>query len=751
MPGRRQFRTAIILLILILCSLAGVYYFRTQSKAPETSAAAATLIPVSQGLEDALSRYDNAGEQDKSALLTSAERSRGRKAEMVFWGLHEESMIREILSVLDENGINSTFFINETDIANYPQSLKIIADSTHPVGIAYAGNAYVAGKTAAKRAVSDFVRIGASIQLLTGLQPSAVLTLEAPDEELLAAAYASYLYTVMVPAKTVTLSSAASQPNPGVLLNDLPRGSILCLQLNGVTRSGLDYIRQLSAALSQTDFTINAKSLLTSPYEPAQEQARVYTTEPAAAFTFSGLGNEEELNNVLDVLDSLKVTSTFFISAKDMVQHPSQIRTILDKGHALGIAVQSAGVTNAETLLVEMLQVKETLSSEYAYTKPLPVRPAFGGYTVPLRQACGAGGFTLISALGTASKQEDARETNPAVVLEKEFPERFGTLQRGEIIHFQMNQYQYSNSILSELAKLIATQRNTYEIKPVMDILNNRDYTYTYPLKAESILPEVRDAIHPGQLSGDPFTAIQSRYIGIFWVDKVAMLPGFTASEIRKLDKKGLIPNSQNMVFLSFDDWGTDRTIMALLDVLRKYNAKATFFVRTNYVTYNPNLLRAIALEGHSIGSHTHEHFPLANDVSGGKGTKYSDLTPEQAKALEKDLVTSYQLLQSIIGDIRINGQPALTRLFRPPTLAVSKTGLTTVLDCGFTYSVSGSFTSEDYKAIDVNKLAASIKRNTKSGASVIMHMSDVSVHTPEALEIYFKDMAKLPAVLPYP
>jgi peptidoglycan/xylan/chitin deacetylase (PgdA/CDA1 family) len=278
-----------------------------------------------------------------------------------------------------------------------------------------------------------------------------------------------------------------------------------------------------------------------------------------------------------------------------------------------------------------------------------------------------------------------------------------------------------------------------------MDIINNRDYTYTYPLKTESILPEVRDAIHPGQLTGDPLTAIQSRYLGIYWVDSVAMLPGFNASEIRKLDKKGLIPNSQNMVFLTFDDWGTDRTVMALLDVLRKHNAKATFFVRTNYVTYNPNLLRAIALEGHSIASHTHDHFPLANDVS-GRGTKYSDLTPAQAEDLAKDLVTCYQLLQSIVGDIRINGQPALTRLFRPPTLAVSKTGLKTVLDCGFTYSVSGSYTSEDYKAIDANKMASNLKRNTKSGAVMIMHMSDVSVYTADALEIYLQEMAKLPA-----
>ncbi len=741
MPGRSQFRTAVILIVLILCCLGVVYYFRTQDKTPEPASAGTTLAPVSQGLEEALSRFDNAGEQDRASLLTSIEKSVGRKAELVFWGLYEESMIREIISALDESGISSTFFITEADVAKYPQSLQLIAESRYPVGIAYSGTANVAGKTAAKRAVSDFVRLSGSIQLLTGLQPSAVLTLEAPDNSLLAAAYASYLYTVMIPAKTVTLSSAASQQNPGILLNDLPRGSILCIQLNGLTRSGLDYVRQLSAALAQTDFSVNVKSLLASSYAPAQEQMRVYTTERAAAFTFSNLDNEEELNGVLDVLDSLDAKATFFVSAKDLVQNSSRVRAVISRGHALGIASQPVGNASAEAILVELLQIKETLSSEYAYSRPLPIRPVYGGFSAALRQACGAGGFTLISAITNVVKPEDLRETDPSAVLAKRFPEVNGPLQRGHIVHFEMNQYQYSNRLLGDLVRLIATEKNIYPIKPVMDILQNQQYTYTYPLRSESILPEVRDAIHPGQLTGDPLTAIQSRYIGISWINSVSFLPGFTSNEIKKLDKRGLITGAQNAVYLTFDDWGTDKTVTALLDLLRNYNVKATFFVRTENVIYNPNLLRAIALEGHSIGSHTRTHYPLANDT--GNGKKFTELSATQVAELKQDLVDSYQDLQSIIGDISVNGRPALTRLFRPPTLAVSKSGLAAVLDSGYTYSVSGYFTSQDYKTTDPNKLAASLKANTVNGAVLIMHISDASVHTVSALELYLNEMGK--------
>jgi peptidoglycan/xylan/chitin deacetylase (PgdA/CDA1 family) len=275
-----------------------------------------------------------------------------------------------------------------------------------------------------------------------------------------------------------------------------------------------------------------------------------------------------------------------------------------------------------------------------------------------------------------------------------------------------------------------------------MEILNNQANVYTYPLKKESILPEVRDAIYPGQLITDPMVAIQTRYIGIFWVDSTAILPGFTRSEVGRLDKKGLIANNQNMVFLTFDDWGTDKTVTGILDVLRKYDVKATFFVRTNNVIYNPNLLRAIALEGHSIASHTRTHFPLANSTDSER--KFTELTEEQVSELKGDLVASYQDLQSVVGDIILNGKPALTRLFRPPTLAVSKSGLTAVLDSGFSYSVSGSSTLNDYEAKSAESLADTLLRSTKNGAVLVMHMSDNSIYTAEALDLYLGKMAEL-------
>jgi len=350
----------------------------------------------------------------------------------------------------------------------------------------------------------------------------------------------------------------------------------------------------------------------------------------------------------------------------------------------------------------------------------------------------------MVNAVRTA----DIRITDPTPVLDELFPEANGVLQRGEIVHFQMNQYQKSNALLGELVKQLAAKRNIYTLKPVIDIAKNAAYVYQYPLPDASILPQVKDKIYPGQLSGSIMTAIATRYIGVDWVSTAAFLPGFSSTEIKRLDKTGLVPNTGNMVFLTFDDWGTDKTITELLDVLKAHKAKATFFVRTQNVVYNPNLLRAIAADGHTIGCHTHTHFPLSNDE--GSGKRFSELSENQVSDLKQDLVASYTLLQSIVGDLKSGAHPSLSLLFRPPTLAVSKAGLAAVFDCGFTYSVSGTYSSQDYKASSATKLAAELKKNTESGAVMVMHMSDGSLYTAEALDIYLSETERKATDKPY-
>ena len=61
-------------------------------------------------------------------------------------------------------------------------------------------------------------------------------------------------------------------------------------------------------------------------------------------------------------------------------------------------------------------------------------------------------------------------------------------------------------------------------------------------------------------------------------------------------------------VFLTFDDGPTPGVTEWILATLRKYDAKATFFVLGKNVELYPDLYRKILDEGHAIGNHTYSH-----------------------------------------------------------------------------------------------------------------------------------------------
>lgn len=67
------------------------------------------------------------------------------------------------------------------------------------------------------------------------------------------------------------------------------------------------------------------------------------------------------------------------------------------------------------------------------------------------------------------------------------------------------------------------------------------------------------------------------------------------------------IPSAGNVIYLTFDDGPSDRTI-EILALLEKYQAKATFFcVGSNAEQYS-NLVEQIRQSGHSIGNHSYSH-----------------------------------------------------------------------------------------------------------------------------------------------
>lgn len=111
---------------------------------------------------------------------------------------------------------------------------------------------------------------------------------------------------------------------------------------------------------------------------------------------------------------------------------------------------------------------------------------------------------------------------------------------------------------------------------------------------------------------------------------------------IKSLCKK---ETSELLISLTFDDGPDPKHTPLVLEVLRRYNVKATFFLIGKEAEKYPDLVKQIVDEGHTIGSHTYSH------------TCWN--TIKSVKAYIEELRLTSELLRSITG-FRV-------RMFRPP------------------------------------------------------------------------------------
>lgn len=64
----------------------------------------------------------------------------------------------------------------------------------------------------------------------------------------------------------------------------------------------------------------------------------------------------------------------------------------------------------------------------------------------------------------------------------------------------------------------------------------------------------------------------------------------------------------EKVVYLTFDDGPIPESTPFILDTLRHYDIKATFFMVGDNVRKHPDLYKQILKEGHQVGNHTHNH-----------------------------------------------------------------------------------------------------------------------------------------------
>ena len=76
------------------------------------------------------------------------------------------------------------------------------------------------------------------------------------------------------------------------------------------------------------------------------------------------------------------------------------------------------------------------------------------------------------------------------------------------------------------------------------------------------------------------------------------------------------MPSAEKKIYLTFDDGPHPSITGFVLDQLKQFNAKATFFCIGKNVVNHPDVYSRILAEGHAVGNHTFDHFNAAKTRS---------------------------------------------------------------------------------------------------------------------------------------
>jgi peptidoglycan/xylan/chitin deacetylase (PgdA/CDA1 family) len=167
----------------------------------------------------------------------------------------------------------------------------------------------------------------------------------------------------------------------------------------------------------------------------------------------------------------------------------------------------------------------------------------------------------------------------------------------------------------------------------------------------------------------------------------------------------------QKDIFLTFDDGPNQNVTPAVLEILSKHEAKATFFCIGRNVERYPDVFKKIRDEGHAAGNHTYSHL--------------------------KGWITSNA---EYYNDIELAGKWIPSGLFRPPYGKIKRTQLKYLRR--FYSIIMWDVMSNDYDAsMTPERCVENVIKYARPGSIIVFHDSEKSekrtlVALPRILEI---------------
>ena len=171
-----------------------------------------------------------------------------------------------------------------------------------------------------------------------------------------------------------------------------------------------------------------------------------------------------------------------------------------------------------------------------------------------------------------------------------------------------------------------------------------------------------------------------------WWLSK-GIYPAYTWS----------MPAGQKKLYLSFDDGPHPVVTPFVLDTLKKYHAKASFFCIGKNVAAYPELYKRILLEGHAVGNHTQNHL---------NGWKTND-----ARYLS-NITEAAQYIDS--------------KLFRPPYGRITRFQARQVQERLGLRVVMWSVLSGDFDTnLEPEKCCTNVQKHAADGSIIVFHDSE--------------------------
>jgi peptidoglycan-N-acetylglucosamine deacetylase len=191
---------------------------------------------------------------------------------------------------------------------------------------------------------------------------------------------------------------------------------------------------------------------------------------------------------------------------------------------------------------------------------------------------------------------------------------------------------------------------------------------------------------------------------------------------VTKMFKRGR--RDRNVVCLTFDDGPRGKILPPVLDALKEYNVKATFFMVGHRILEHPDQVREVIREGHEIGNHSETHSRL--DL----------LTPDQVRS---ELSLCENNFRQATGGTKMT-------LFRPPGMRFSPAVLKVAAEFGYV-TVSGNYGARDFQlepdgptVADPQEIADFVLKNVTPGGIILLHEN---YETAEALPQILKGLSE--------